>query len=244
MADHIIKTVIDFFVGKMESIIAVADPSSAVSNSRFPDQLIVKSSGTFTGTAAKTYRVAISTAGISGVAKCTITDITDGSDTVATPQTITSGSAINLGLKGAKITFTFPTVDAMTLADSWDIKCGPYHNTMKTVSKVRANAMELKDFPACVIGATSVNYNEPDGARYLIAAMITCDCWLNERDNITDEMLEMLADMEKAGQYDPHCGGVAIDTQIRRAELVVPYEDQPLGLVSMDFEVRFASVIQ
>lgn len=94
-------------------------------NSGSPADLVATSGGIFTGNANKTYKIIITTGGASGAAQCTIKELwafdPSGDDSVANPQTITSGVALNLGTKGATITFTW--TGNLTVGDNWTVFC-------------------------------------------------------------------------------------------------------------------------
>jgi len=110
--------------GYTKRVIAAAtigSPEKAFGNSGTPSALTVASSGSFTGTRPVRYLVTVTTAGASGVAKCSIICLDDSTQN-STDNVITTATPINLGDEGATMTFTFASGD-LALNDAWYVYC-------------------------------------------------------------------------------------------------------------------------
>lgn len=241
---HPWTNILSKLVSRFESIINVGSPVAAGTNVLPPQQLSVQSSGDFTGTARKQYRVQITTAGISGAAKCTITDITSGSDTVASPVTITTNVAINLGLLGGRITFTFATGEALTLGDKWTVTCDTFNVTMRKVLLARAVPVELDPLPGIVLAISGQNYGAPDGEKYGCILNVVAEGWIQEDHRNIQTLLPLLIeDMEHSIAKDPTLDGTVEDISFTRCDPVLPVEGRPFGAVSLEMAVHFNQII-
>lgn len=237
------KDLLDNLEAAFQAIIDVGTPQADGGNSGLPIGLSVEPQGHFAHTALTLYRVEVTTAGLSGAAKCTITDLTDGGDTVVGEQTITSGQDINLGVRGGKIRFTWNTGDSLQLGDKWQVTCDIYNKTVKQVLRAKAVGVTLKQFPAIVIGRAENFYEQVDGPKYKDRMRVLVEYWDQERSNIDDDLEEGLEDIENACQLDPLRGGEGLDTILLRAEPGIPEPGQPYGVMSVEIDVLFNHVV-
>jgi hypothetical protein len=225
----------------LEGIVSITPPVANIANSGDPINLVVESSGAYTGTAKKVYEIVISTAGESTIAKCTITDLTDGTDTVLTAQTITTGAWINLGVKGSKIKFTF--TGSMIYGNKWTVTCNTYKNTVKKVYRVSMTGLKIESFPAIIIAPANQDYLGGEGGLYNNSFTIEIEAWIEERLNIDTELNEMLEDIEKCLAADPFLGGKAFDSMFSRVNVFTLTEESPYAAISIGLLVKYKQVI-
>jgi hypothetical protein len=240
---HIRESIAQNIAARLAQIISISSPVQLAGNSKKPDSLVVQTSGTYTYTAQTKYRVEIVVAGISGVAKCTITDITDGTDSVVGQVTITSGSLISLGARGAKITFTFGSGEVMVLADKWEITCDIFNNTIKEVRRISEVGLVLENFPAAILIEAPQDYGEPDGNLYTPTMSIIVEVWNKVNESIGATLNSLLEDVENKLKADTSCGGYAFDTVFTRAEPYATEETKPFAAISIELSVKYKQVI-
>lgn len=237
------KDLLDNLEAAFAAIIDVGTPIPDGGNSGLPEGLSVEPQGNFTFTALTLYEVEITTPGISGTAKCTITDLTDGTDSVVGAVTITSGADIALGIRGGKIRFTWNTGDSLVLGDKWQVTCDVYNKTVKQILRARAVGVTLKQFPTIILGRAENFYEQVDGPKYKDRMRILAEYWDEERTNIDDDLEDGLEDMEKACQIDPLRGGTGLDTILIRAEPGILEPGQPYGVMSVEIDLVFNHVV-
>lgn len=188
------------------------DPVGRASNSS--QKVRVESSGTYTGTEYRKYRVQVVTGGLSGVAAVTATDVTTGlsgsPDNGPTAALVTSGTPLALGSLGVSIEFTF--AGTLVLGDYWDIECGIYQSSVAIVTR------QQDEHPsASVLCAIQepIEDAEDQPIGYTTKRMdLVVRCHVNSVQSPESEIEKILGDMEKALMTDPTRGGYAIDSQV------------------------------
>lgn len=98
----------------------------------------VDAAGTYTGTGNRVWLLKVTTAGVSGAAKLSITDLL-GLGTAATNVTVTTASAINIATEGVTVTFTDAPTLSLALGDEWIVRIYDVATILLTpVTKPRA----------------------------------------------------------------------------------------------------------
>ena len=87
------------------------------------------------------------------------------------------------------------------------------------------------------------NYERVDGPKHVGAMLVIAEAWVEERDNIDDELELILQDMENACQVDALRGGYALDTIPIRSEPGIPERGRPYGVMRMEILVTYNLVI-
>lgn len=221
----------------LEGIVAISDALKDSGNSALPNDLILQTSGTYTGSGLTTYTVEITTAGASGTAQCTVT----GADPSG-PHTITTATPISIGALGVDLTFTF-TGD-MQIGDKWTLSANDaYTNSVKKVQRIQEAGMVLDNFPGIVIAEAPQDYNEPQSKLYTPRMGVIIEAWMKPGQDPGTALNTMLEDIEIAVAADPNRGGAAFETQFVRAEPNYSEEVKPYVALSMEIAVTFKQVI-
>ena len=99
--------------------------------------------------------------------------------------------------------------------------------------------MNLKEFPAIIIiPADEVNSEEPI-ERYDAVLNITLECWVKNRDEITVEVNQLLADVQKALLVDYTRDGKAMDTNLRGNSPFYNDVNEPYGGVDIRIAIHY-----
>lgn len=229
--------IMDNLQSAFESILNRGDAVADGSNTGNYNNIAIVSGGIYTGSVSKTYTIEITTGGISGIAKCSITD-------VGGTQTITSGTALDLATDNATITFTWADATAvLVVGDKWTVDCDTYNTNIKDVFRAKAVGIVLKNYPSIVMARAGQSYERPDGIKFRNTMTVIAEAWIEERDNIDNELEKILEDMENACQLDTLRGGYAIDTIPVRSDPGLPEKGRPYGVMSLDIEITFNQVI-
>jgi hypothetical protein len=238
---HITELIMREVKAALEKIKNVGLPVASVSNSIASDSFIVEALGLFTYTQKTVYSVEVSRAGKTGVATVTITDTTNGSDSVALPVTVTSGSDISLGIRGAKIRFTFDSDTALVLGDKWTIECDKYNLTIKDVFRAKATGLELSTFPAIVLVSGDTKYGTPESNSYSPNMTVLAELWVEETggETIDEILIKAKQDLETVLQADPSWNNLATDTVLVNCNPGVPMQGSKFGVVSMEFSISY-----
>ncbi len=120
----------------IEGIKSVEQPRPTLTNTA---DVAAISAGTYTGSQTRKYRVVVVTAGVSGVAKYTCSDVTLGTDGGPLVTTITSGVPFLIGSLGATLALTF--TGALKVGDQWDVWAGPYQTSISEVLREDAGLL-------------------------------------------------------------------------------------------------------
>lgn len=235
--------IIDNLQTALEGIISISDPLAAAGNTGLPVGLIVQSGGTYTHTAQTQYKVAIEVGGVSGTAECSITDITDGTDSVVGNVVVTTANAMDLGTRGGTLTITLPSGESLTVGDYWTVTCDTYNTTVKQVLRAKAVGVNISMYPTIVIARAPQEYEQVDGPRYRNRMRVYAEAWIEERENIDDELALILEDMENAVQIDASRNGNALDTILIRNEPGIPEAGRPYGSILLEMEIAYLQVI-
>jgi len=166
-------------------------------------------------------------------------------DSVVGSVTITSGGAIALGTRGATITFDFNnTADALVLGDKWQVTGNTFNNTVRSVVRARHSIPEIKTFPTIILATGSQQYDGADGDKYTNVLTVMIEAWIQQRNNIDQELNDMLDDIENVLADDTLRSNNAFDTLMTSAEPFFSEDTKPLGVINIEAEVTYHQVIR
>jgi len=233
---HKRESIMQSLKAALEGIVGISDPIKAAGNTGLPNDLIMDSAGTYTGTALITYTITISTGGISGTAKCTVT----GSDPSG-PHTITSGTPIAIGSKGVTVTFTFS--GSMQVGDVWTIRANVFNHTVSKVQRIQQAGMVVSEFPAIIIAEAPQDYQQAESKVYTPRMGVLIEAWIKPGQDPGTQLNAMLEDIENALKVIPNQGGFAFDTQFVSVEPNYSEEIKPFVALSIEIAVTYKQVI-
>lgn len=249
---HIAESILNNLQTTFEGIFNVGNPIPDSENSELADGICIVTGGQYSDVENgvwidRDYELEIVTGGMSGIAECTITDITYGNDSVSGNVLIVSNQEINLGSKGAKITFTIPAGEELTLGDKWLIQCKNYSTNVRTVIQAQASPQHLESLPGIAYAFTSIPYRDNGESNKSHCEMsVAIELWLKETENqkIQPKLLSALKDLEHALMSDPSRGGNAQDTRIINCEPYLPVPNSPFAAISVEVGIWFDNYIQ
>jgi hypothetical protein len=192
-------------VATLETIRAVDGPFPGADNTSVGAVV----SGTYLGDVTRRYTVTVTSAGISGVAVCTVVDSLglDGSG----GGVITSGDPLTIGTLGVSLTITF--TGALKVGDVWDIWAGPYETSIQAVFRqddVRKLVRPEDNY--IVLGKALENSEEIPLGKRSWHMVVPLACFLQRSDDTA--ISAALGDILKVLMIDYTRGGYAIDTDI------------------------------
>lgn len=203
----------------LESIRGLTDPVGGTSNASYG--VTAAAGGAYAGTVTRRYKVHVTTAGASGAAKVTVTDDTPADQQALWPsgtvtddgpagETVTSGTAFDLGSLGATCTLTFG--GSLVADDVWHVWVGTYATSALEVTRLEdarptTHHLIIQGFPD----------GEPiDGPLTLESELLTITLTLRARPgpDSPEDLEALLADVRKAVMVDITRGGYALWTRI------------------------------
>lgn len=239
-SNHPWRPIVSAVKSRFEGILNVSDPIPAQGNLIDEDALTVQTSGTYIGAEQSNYTITISTGGISGVARCMISN--SMGDSVVSSTIINSGEEISLGQLRAKIKFTFS--GELIAGDSWVVNCGLYNNTIKEVLLSHGSHTLIKSFPSIVMAPTGQDYGRPEGPLYSNVLYMRAELWMEQKDEeLIFELTDGLEDIEDSINRDPTLDGVVDDIFFKASDPILPADDRPYGVISVDMAIFYKQVM-
>lgn len=124
------------------------------------------------------------------------------------------------------------TLEGITADKGYDI-------TIQKVSRLKLVGLNIKVFPTIVVIPTPEPKEQEPVDRYTCRLGLTLECWIKERVNITSEVNQVLANVEKALMVDYTRNGLAIDTKIISNDPFYNETNQPYGGVNIMIEIVY-----
>ena len=112
-----------------------------------------------------------------------------------------------------------------------------YNTTVRRVERARITPFQRNLLPAIFIYEESDELVEEKSYCNDRRMTIAVECWLNSHHNLSQEVNEFYADVQKAIMADRTRGGYAIDTKHTIAKFFI--EDENLGGVEVIFEILY-----
>lgn len=244
---HTATSILEALQLTFETIFNIGSPVPSNNNSMSTESLSVVSSGIYQSTVSRVYTVTITQGGQIGVTRCSITDSLN-SDSVLSNVLIQNGAEINVGSRGAKITFTLNTTDEFVTGDNWTIQCNHlYYTNVKNVVQAQVTPTTLDELPSIAFAFTNIPYDDNGSSNNFRCDMeVNAELWIaqNDSQNIQSQLLYGLKDIERALKSNPLLDGYAKDTKIINCQPFLPVPGRPFAAISVDIGIWFDNYIQ
>ncbi|NLA66549.1 MAG: hypothetical protein GX862_11690 [Leucobacter sp.] len=240
---HIIKNIIDKLEKRFAEIVNISQPIPDSSNSTDPNSVSVQSLGPYIGVNPVVYTITVSRGGKFGVAQI---DIKRDGIEIANSIAVINDTEIPIGVFGAKIKFVdLAGYSYLRVGDSWTIKCGNYKNTVQSVLLSHGSSTIIKDFPGIVFAPDSQKYGNPTSAKYDSTLFVRSELWIksDRSEDVIYDMIDFLDDFEKVISKDVALDGVVDDLQFQTGDFILPANDRPYGVISVDMAIFYKQVM-
>ncbi len=207
------------------------------------------SSGTYTGTVARRYKVTVVTSGISGVAEVTITDDTPTAiqdlwaagaieDNGDVGSAITDGVAFDVGTLGVQMTVTFPA-DGSDLEDttSWYVWAGKFETDILGVHQDE-DVREYEGFWA------RLEFPEEEDTWASLSLethelLLTLQLWIPRSGTASGDLEQLLTDVRVALYEDETRGALAVRTRFTSNVGFALHDAKTRGLCEVRVQIHY-----
>lgn len=240
---HPIETILDNLQTTFESIFNISGPVADAGNSVQPDNVCIVAGGEYVGV-DRSYTVEIVTGGLSGIARCSITDSL-GLDSTIVSVVIISDQPVSIGSYGANLTFTLGS-DSLIVGDKWVIKCKNYYTNIKEVVEAEGTPTTLSALPGIAFAFSELPYDYPSSSGIKCDSVFMAELWVQQPDKnkVQRELVKGLSDIERALNLDVTRGGVAQDTKILSSKPFLPVPGSPFAALSVEIGIWFDHYIK
>ena len=114
-----------------------------------------------------------------------------------------------------------------------------YQVNVQEVFRVMVVNSNVTEYPAIVVVPESETKTETPLLCYQTKMIINLECYVDELENVSEEVNILLADVEKALMVDHTRGGNAIDTTLIGADFIYGEDTKPYGVAIAMIEIVY-----